>query len=137
MKYSRLWVAATIIAFFVLVGFVLSVPHTKDIGKFATAENAAPPMPAVSLTDSYKKGVHTISGSLRAPNACTAVTAHASLAPDASGEDAVLVALSVTDDAGICLQVATPIYFTVTLAAPARLPVEATINGAAASTTVL
>lgn len=136
MKYSRLWLSAAIIAFVVVIGFVLSVPHTRDVGKVAQGEDTATSVSEVTLHDSYKKGVHTISGSLVVPNACTNVIAEASLVGDSSAPSGILVALSAPKDSGVCLQVPMPANFTVTITAPAHLPISATINGTAATTTV-
>ncbi|MDO8521227.1 MAG: hypothetical protein Q7S52_03875 [bacterium] len=136
MTHKRLWVASAIIAAVILVGFVLSVPHTRDVGEVAPPENAAPSVPAVMLRDSFKKGVHTITGSIETPNACTTVTAQASLLGDASNASGIKVVLSMPEDSGVCLQVPTQAVFTVTISAPARLPITATVNGITATTTV-
>ncbi len=135
MKYSRLWPAATIIALIVIVGFVVSVPRTRDVDT-ASPSGEAVGIPTVSLRDSFKKGVHTITGSFEAPNACATVTAQAAFVPEASGEGSIVVALSVPEDSGVCLQVPTRVNFTTTVSAPARLPITATVNGAPATTTV-
>ena len=136
MKYSRLRVLAAIIACVILAGFVLSVPHTRDIGKPAV-QNTVPAVPAVTLHDSFKKGVHTITGSFQAPDACTTVQASASLVGgDASSTDSIMVGLSLSDDSGVCLQVPTRATFTTTISAPARLPIQATVDGVVATTTV-
>ena len=60
MNHKRLWIAAAIIALVIVGGFVLSVPHTRDIGHPAAAQTAAASVPAVTLHDVYTKGVHTI-----------------------------------------------------------------------------
>lgn len=132
MKYSRLWVLTAIIAFIILVGFAFSVPHTRD-GTKPAEKSVATSTPAVTLRDSFKKGVHTITGSLLAPNACSLVTAQAIL----SGETAntILVELSLPEDSGLCLQVPTKESFTTTITAPAGLPVVVTVNGVVATTT--
>lgn len=135
MNHKRLWVAAAIIAIVIIVGFVLSVPHTRDIGTVGSLQNVATSAPIVSLHDSFKKGVHTITGSIEAPNACASVSAQASLVGDAANASGILVALSLEKDSGVCLQVSTPINFTATISAPARLPITATVNGEAATTT--
>jgi len=135
MKHSRLWVLAAIIAFVIFTGFILSVPHTRDVSK-PLPSSVAMDVPTVSLHDSFKKGVHTITGSLQAPNACAAVTAEATLEGAASTTGSILVALSLPRDSGVCLQVPTKINFTATINAPARLPITATVNGAAATTTI-
>jgi hypothetical protein len=135
MPNTRFWVAAAIIAVVIIASFVLSVPHTIDIAVFSAppAGPAAPPL--VTLHDTFKKGVHTITGSLEAPNACAIVAAEASLESDASGEESIHVALSLESDAGVCLQLPTRMDFSTTLEAPAGIPLSATVNGAPATTT--
>lgn len=137
MSHRRLWVAATIIALFLIIGFVFSVPHTRDIAETLPKGNAAQSVPSVQLRDSFKKGVHTITGSLVAPNACSTVSAQATFLSEASSTSSILVELSLPEDSGICLQVPTKTTFTATVAAPAHLPITATVNGASATTTVL
>lgn len=132
MSHSRLWVLATIIALAIILGFFVSVPHTQDVAK-APAEIEIQTSPAVSITDSFKKGVHTITGSLIVPNACTAVTARAAQVDSASSTSDILVELSFPEDAGICLQLQTRATFSVKVDAPARLPISVTVNGVAAS----
>ena len=135
MNHKRFWVAAAILALIVIIGFALSVPHTRDTGKVAESEKAA--VPSVSLHDSFKKGVHTITGSFQAPNACSVATADATVSGDASSTQKILIDISIPADVGVCLQVPTPINFSVTISAPAHLPISATVNGSEASTTVL
>ena len=135
MSHKRLWAASAIIALVVIVGFALSVPHTRDIARTASSEDKAATVPRVILHDVFKKGVHTITGSLDAPNACTIVTALASPVSDASGVIGILVALSLPEDTGVCLQVPTRESFSATISAPAHLPITATVNGSSASTT--
>ena len=134
MKYSRLRVLAAIIASVILVSFFLSAPRARD-GAKPIVQSSATSVPVVTLKDSFKKGVHTITGSLTATNACTTVTADASLSGDASST--IVVALSVPEDSGICLQVPTEESFSATVSAPARLPIHVTVNGVPATTTPL
>jgi hypothetical protein len=135
MRYSRLWLAATIIALVVFGGFVLSVPHTKDVDTGLSLESVATSVPIVTVRDSFKKGLHTITGSLEAPNACASVTAEATYSGDTPDTEGILVALSLPEDSGVCLQVPTRVSFTATVSAPARLPITVTVNGTAATTT--
>jgi len=134
MKYSRLRVLTAIIASVILVSFFLSAPRTRD-GAKPIVQDTATMVPVVALRDSFKKGVHTITGSLTAANACTTVSADASLSGDAS--NTILVTLSVPEDSGVCLQVPTQELFTTTVSAPARLPITVTLNGTLATTTPL
>lgn len=136
MNHSRLWVVATIIAAVVLFGFVLSVPRTGDLAA-KPLQSAAETVPSVSLRDSFKKGLHTLTGSLEVPNACTAVTARASRMGDASGTEGIQVELSFPDDTGVCLQVPTRATFSTTVNAPAKLPITVFVNGGIATTTSL
>lgn len=134
MKYSRLRVLAAIIASAILISFLLSVPRARD-GIKPMVQNETANTPVVALRDSFKKGVHTITGSFTAMNACTTVAADTSLVGEASST--ILVALSVPEDSGVCLQVPTEESFTTTVSAPARLPIIVTVNGAPATTTPL
>jgi len=135
MSHKRLWIATAIIAVVILAGFVLSVPHTRDVGDVSSSQIAATSAPSVSLHDSFKKGVHTITGSIEAPNACASVSAQASLVGDTENASGILVALSLEKDSGVCLQIPSEISFTTTISAPARLPITATVNGESATTT--
>jgi len=130
----RLWASAGIIATVILIAFALSVPHTRDVA-VKLLPTVAPIVPTVTLHDAFKKGLHTILGSIKAPNACTPVSASASLVGNASSTQSILVAISMQSDSGICLQVPTLVNFKTTVSAPANLPITATVNGSLASTT--
>lgn len=133
----RLGAAAVIIACLILGGFVLSVPRARDGVKLPGAEAPAMPTPPVTLRDVYKKGTHTISGSLMAPNACMTLNASVQLTGEEPSPQGILVAITLTPNDGVCLQLPTKLAFTTTLAAPADLPLTATVNGAQATTTTL
>jgi hypothetical protein len=135
MKHTRFWTAAIILALALIIGFALSVPHTRDV------EQVLPPteetsVPLVTLHDAFKKGVHTITGSLEASNACAVLAAEAVLMGEATSTESILIRLSLSEDVGVCLQVPTPMDFSVTISAPAGLPLSATINDSVASTTI-
>jgi len=137
MSHTRLWIAAAIIAFVVIIGFVLSVPHTRDVTEMSQTL-LAPAIPEVTVHDSYKKGVHTISGEVLIPNACASINAEATITTnsDASSTPKILVALTMTDDGGVCLQLPTQAPFKTTVSTTtARLPLVVTVNGAVATTT--
>lgn len=133
MNHMRLWAAATIIALVVIVSFVLSVPNTRDLA-VPQVEHAAVTVPSVTLRDTFKKGVHTINGSVEASNACATVSAKASFASVASSTENILVEISMLDETGVCLQLPTRISFQTTVTAPARTPITVTVNGATATT---
>lgn len=136
MSHTRLWVAAAIIALVVIVGFVLSVPHARDVAETQQA-SIATTTPKITILDSYKKGTHTITGSVEMPNACAAVSAEAHIATgDASSTPSILIALTMVDDGGICLQLPTTATFKTTVSTTTtRLPLVVTINGTIATTT--
>ena len=133
MNQMRLWASAAIIAGVVLLAFMFSVPHTRDL-KVVEAP-VKPDVPFVTVHDSFKKGTHTLSGSLVAPNACAEVSSVASVRGDASSTSSILIAMTLTLDTSLCLQVPTKISFQNILAAPADLPISVTVNGVVASTT--
>jgi len=147
MNRMRLWASAAIIVVVILVTFALSVPHTRDVAEKMVSPEATASVPAITLRDSFKKGVHTISGSVEAPNACAVVSAVASVIGNAStteglpampahaGQAGILVAITTETDSGICLQVPTLIRFETTITAPSALPISVTMNGLYASTT--
>ena len=136
MSHMRLWASAAIIALVILVSFAFSVPRVRDVvvEKAPVIEQIIV-VPAVSLSDSFKKGMHTISGSLEVPNACTPVSAEATIIGNASSTDGILVAISTQTDSGVCLQMPTKANFQTTISAPANLPIKITVNGFEATTT--
>ena len=134
MSHKRLLVSAVIITVIIITGFVFSVPHTRDIPR-VPEQSKVVVVPPVTLHDVFKKGTHTITGSVEAPNACASVTAVASLVGDASSTQSILTAISMSDDTGVCLQLPTQIKFSTTIVAPIHLPLTATVNGSAATTT--
>ncbi len=137
MNHTRLWVAATIIGGIILISFALSVPHTRDIILAPAAKEIPAPATSVALHDVFRKGVHTITGSVNAPNPCTTVSANAVPIGDASSTTGILVEITLPEDSGVCLQVSSPVTFSATITAPAGLPLSATVNGVTATTTSL
>lgn len=135
MSHKRLLISSAIIALAILISFVFSVPHTRDVAQKlpSTAETVS--VPVVTLRDVFKKGLHTISGSIQVQNACTIVNASATLSGNASSTEGILVEISVQSDSGICLQLPTQANFQTTISAPANLPFTVTVNGSSATTT--
>ncbi len=127
MREKRhLWIAALIIAVVVVGGFALSVPRAREISEPPNSTAATSSVPVVGLHDSFAKGVHLITGSLMAPDVCTALTATASV--DSAGAN-IVVALSMPEDTQICLQVPTKLTFSVSAKAPADASVSVSVNG--------
>ncbi len=136
MSHMRLWISAAIIAIVLFAGFALSVPHTSDVVQ-APANTEIKNVPSVTLHDVFKKGTHTITGSIEAPNACTEIIATAVAVGDASSTESIRVDISMAKDEGICLQLPTSKDFSATVVAPAHLPLSATVNNEEATTTIL
>lgn len=134
MSHKRLLISSSIIAFVILISFALSVPHTRDVAEKLPSTAVIEDTPIITLRDAFKKGLHTISGSIQVPNACTAVSAVASLAGNASSTESILLEISVQSDSGVCLQLPTKATFQTTVSAPANLPFTVTVNGSVATT---
>lgn len=136
MTHTRLWIVATIIAGIILTAFVITVPRAGDIPEQRPTTESEIVPPEVRVRDTYKKGTHAITGSVEAPNACTVLSA-AALYDEAASTPAIRIALSMPEDTGICLQQSVMLTFSVTVAAPANMPITATVNGAEATVTIL
>ncbi len=130
----RITYAALIIAVAIMIGFALSIPHTSEIEQIVEVEETAPIVPVVTIHDSYKKGVHTITGSLELPNACMTLLAEATAQTNASTTEAITLALTTSTDTGVCLQIPKVKNFSTTIEAPDDVPIQVLVNGAAAST---
>lgn len=133
MSHTRYLTASLVIAALIGVGFLLSVPHTRDLPVKKGASTVAATTPIIKVHDTFKKGVHTLSGSVSVPNACTGAEVHSTLTEDSP--QSILLSVAISNDSGICLQVPTTVTFTNVLTAPANLSILATVNGVAASTT--
>ena len=136
MNHTRLLVTATIIAAIIFIGFMLSVPHTHD-AKQISLPPPPTPAPSVAIRDVFKKGVHTLTGSIEAPNACTSLATKATLAGSASSTQYILVAITMPEDSGVCLERSVKMPFSLTISAPANLPVQVSVNNTMATTTDL
>lgn len=132
--HTRLWVAALIIIVVVVGIFVLSVPRAREVASPTGSTTASAQLP-ITYHDSYKKGMHTITGTVMVPDACTTITADASL-DTTSGSPRIELALSVPTDDQICLQVPTRLSFSVTVAASASTPIDVLLNGEMATSTL-
>ncbi|MDO8623783.1 MAG: hypothetical protein Q7R54_00275 [bacterium] len=116
-------------------GFAFFIPHANRGGEEAPASPVSTSVtPAVTISDSYRKGTHALTGSILAPTPCTSVSAIASVA--SSTPESILVAISMPPDTGICLQQATAISFTVSALAGADATIQTLVNGVLASTTL-
>lgn len=135
MKSSRLWTAAGIIGAVIVVMFILSVPRTSELPDKSSDDAPQAVAPTVKLSTVYKKGVHTIRGSIVAKDACTSVEATATGNNGEASSTEVLLTIKTLETGGVCLQIPTSIEFATTVNAPANLPIAVTVNGIMASTT--
>lgn len=138
MHNLRFWIAAGILGFVILISFFFSVPHTRDVALQKTVEShEAAILPRIALRDTYKKGVHTIVGTIEAPTACANVRAESALIGESSTTQSILVSISMPDDEGVCLKLPTSFSFSTMIDAPPSLPIVVTVNGKPASATPL
>lgn len=135
MKFTRLWVVATILGVCIFVGFVLSVPRARDSAEEVQQELGTESPPSVAIRHIFKKGIHTIVGSIDAPNVCTSLSVQATLAAEES--DGILLEVFLAEPSGVCLERRVPMNFSTTIAAPEGTPIAVTVNGSPATTTDL
>lgn len=136
MNSRRLRIVATIIASLILLSFFLSVPRTKEVVEKTVQASEEPSIPLVTIRDAYRKGVHTITGSIEAPTPCVSLSAEATTVGTESSTEGILVSVSMPEDTGVCLQRITKLTFSATVSAPEGIPITVTVNGVTASTTV-
>jgi hypothetical protein len=138
MNQTRLWAAGAIIAGIILIGFALSVPHTRyNLEKPVAPLPVSKEAPPVTLRDTLKGGVHTLTGSLEVPTVCTTASATAILGGSASGTPYILLDIVAPEDQGVCLLRSTTARFSATVIAPANTPVRAQVNGVSTTVTSL
>ncbi len=130
MNQRHLWGATAIIASVIVVGFFLSAPHTAR--EMIQKQTELPSVPQVAVRDVYRKGKHTLTGTVTVPTACTSVSATSS-----ATTNQINIVVTTEDPQGVCLDLPRDVSFTSILVAPADLPIVVQIDGKAASTTPL
>ncbi|MBU6321379.1 MAG: hypothetical protein KGI78_01070 [Patescibacteria group bacterium] len=132
---ARLILVTAIIAAALVGGFFLLTPHAREVRVASPSPAAtASATPAITFKDAFKKGVHTFSGTVEAPDACASVSAAASVATS-TDNPRIILDLSMPATEGLCLELPTPVSFSTTFAASSSLPIEVRVNGALATTT--
>ncbi|HEX8946971.1 MAG TPA: hypothetical protein VF829_02030 [Candidatus Paceibacterota bacterium] len=123
-------------AIVITIGIVLSSSRLSDGIRKALSDEATTTVPVsiASLTDSYRRGTHTVSGALVLPNACYTFDASASLAPSTTPQ-VIRVDISVPPDSGRCLALPATSTFSVTQAADQNAVITTYINGVLATST--
>jgi len=136
MTRARLTISTVIIAGIILIVFAFSVPRTRDVTPESSLSTESTSTPVVIVRDSYRKGVHTITGTLEALDACTTVEASATpVGDEPATPTAIALALTTVESTGVCLELPTLIEFKTTVEAPADLPINVTVNGVAVTAT--
>ena len=135
MSPRRLRILAIIILGILVIGFILFVPR-GTVQSPSVVSNAEDQAAAVIVSDSFKKGTHTITGSIEVRNACVGVAAEASVQGDPTQPAGILIAVTRTPTEGICLELPTKVTFQKKVSAPKGTPISATVDGKPASTTL-
>jgi hypothetical protein len=128
MMHQRIWLLGGSIAFVILASFLFSVPRTTEVAE-APPSSPEVEVPRLTLKDTFRRGVHTLSGSVEAPNACAEVAASATYEESDTENAHILLAATLTLTEGLCLEILTKIPFAATVSAPANTPIVATVNG--------
>lgn len=133
MSHRRLAIAAGIVIAIVFGGFLISAPRAREARETTTinTKDEATTTAPVSVKDVYKKGVHTLSGTVTAPDACASVSASAVFA---SGNQAIALNISMPPPTGVCLTIPTDIPFRAVVTAPEDTPIAVFVNGVNATT---
>jgi hypothetical protein len=87
----------------------------------------------ISITDTYKKGVHTIKGTATVPTPCTLLSAD--ISASSSTPPVIRIDLTAPLDEGMCLHVPKTVPFTLTVTAPADASTTVYANTVLATTT--
>ncbi len=126
----RITYSALIIAFVVLITFVLSVPRSQNEQvQDYESPSLSTTTPKLLITEEHDRGVRTFSGSLDVSNACTVVSAEAELVGNASSTQNIALYVIAPTMEGVCLQIPKTIEFEASIEAPEDLPVEVYVNG--------
>lgn len=132
----RIALGTSVLIVITVLIFVFSIPHANTPGESGPAPLViAPVVPGISIRDVYKKGAHTITGSLKVPNHCTTVSVESVL--DGEPTKGILILLTVLEDEGICLQEKVERSFTTSIVAEEKMPIRVLINGTEATVTLL
>jgi hypothetical protein len=140
MRRKRFAIAAGLIACLILAAFlavILRVQMVQAPVAPAGPAAAATTTPVVALRDTYRRGVHTLSGALTLPDACIVPTATSTYTGTASTTGIIALDISYAPDQGVCLELPTQATFSTTVAAPEAAAVVTTVNGVIATTTPL
>ncbi len=137
MNYTRLSILATVIVGIIIAVFLLSAPHTRDVKNTTLSTVKLVSVPSIYIKDAFRKGKHTITGSITMSTPCTSLLATANATGSASTTIGILLKINMPKDTGICLQQPLKTSFSTTVIAPKSATITITVNGAIATTTPL
>lgn len=133
----RIWIGVGVFLGVLIIAFAFFV--------FRITEGPVTPTvsePAVTIisdvrnvADTYKKGVHTVHGTVTVPTACTEIEANASVDSESSSTPVIRVDLSAESDTGTCLMLPTNKTFSVQATLTGSAPIAVYVNGVLATTT--
>jgi hypothetical protein len=131
----RVWIGVGIfLGVFIIAFAIFALRTTEGPAPVPEAPSDVAAVSDVTVTDTYssKSGLHTIKGTATVPTPCTPLAATTSMSTASS--TVIRVDLTATRDTGVCLQMLTPVPFSVTSDAPKDDSVEVYVNGALVAT---
>lgn len=130
MTTRRVTGSALIILLVLFLGFTLSVPRTKDIVEEGDAlqTQESHPQPTLSLERSYRRGTHTLTGTLLVDTRCTKLTTEVEVTPEGIVPPTITLRLATEDTAGVCLMLSEERAFSITADAPEDATVLVFVN---------
>ncbi len=136
----RLFIIALILIAFGILSIFIFSPHLTNNGNIAAHVSVATSTPhvitLVSLQNSYRRGKHTIKGSLVMPTPCYTITANTSMVPSTT-PPVIRLNLVVPIDTGRCLALTATTTFSTTQVAAKGAIIKAYINNTFATSTAL
>jgi hypothetical protein len=129
----RIALSVFLASIILVAGFVFSIPHANkdnEIGPSVETKSLSI-LPTIFIHDTYKKGIHSITGSLAIPTPCMKATTEALVLPHegSTTPQIIHIEISIPEDAGPCLQLAATSTFSASLSADANVVIEASVNG--------
>jgi len=132
----RTFLIGIVLAIFVGIGIFISSEHLPDGMRVAmqVATSSTPAITLASFSDSYHRGVHTLSGALITPTPCYIVVTQSTLVPSTT-PPLIQLNLSIPQDTGRCLDLPATTTFRVTQHSARDSVVNVYLNGILATST--
>ncbi len=122
-----------------IIGIVFSSSRLPDGARsteVSVATTTSPVIRLVSLKDSYRRRVHTVSGALVVPTPCYTVDAETKLVPSTTPQ-VIRLDLSVPPDTGRCLELSATTTFSVKQKAKKDAVIVTYLNGNLTATSTI